>query len=144
MAFELKITGETIRRVLLGLLIGAVLGGLIYLAVLLLAPDPFAGVVDERRYQAVFLDDGRVYFGRLEDGSDEFYLLQEAFYIQEVPGETEEDPPTQQVQPLSAEFHGPEDRMLIAKDDVVVVENLRPDSEVAGAIDRVKAEGQEG
>lgn len=144
MAFELRITGETIKRILLGLLIGVALGGLIYLAVVLLTADPFGGAVDESRYQAVFLDDGRVYFGRLEEGSDEFYQLREAFYIQEVPGESEGDPPTQQVQPLSTEFHGPEDRMLIAKDDVVVVENLRPDSEVAEAIERVRAEGEEG
>lgn len=143
MAFELRITGQTVRRALLGVLIGAALGGLIWLLVVFLSPtDPFAGLVDERRYQAVFLDDGRVYFGDLTEASDEFFELRNAFYIQEIPGETEEDPTTQQVRPISTEFHQPENRMLISRDDVVLVENLAPDSEVAAAIDRVRVEGE--
>lgn len=142
MAFEVRITGQTIRRILLGLLIGAALGAIVWLLLALVAPgDPFAGVVDQGRYQAVFLDDGRVYFGDLTEANHDFYELRNAFYIQEVPGATEDDPPTQQVRPLSSEFHDPEDRMLISRDDVVLVENLRADSEVAAAIDRVLGQG---
>lgn len=142
MAFQLTITGQTIRRILLGLLIGAVLGGLVWLFLILLEPDdPFADVVDERRYQAVFLVNGSVYFGKLSDASDELYELRQAFFIQEVPGEAEDAPTTQQVRPISTEFHQPENRMLITKSEVVLIENLLPDSEVAAAIDRVLAEG---
>jgi hypothetical protein len=93
--------------------------------------------VDPSRYQAVFLADGRVYFGRLTDVGD-LYELRDAFYIQEFPGEGEEAPPTQQVKRLSTEFHEPEDRMLINPEFVVLIENLAPDSEVALAIDRVR------
>jgi hypothetical protein len=138
--FELTITGQTIRRVLLGLIIGAALGGLIYLLVLLLASDPFGGLVNPGRYQAVFLSDGRVYFGNLEEGGEDFYELRNAFFIEEIPG-PEGEAPTRQVRPVTEEFQQPEGSVLIAKDQVVVVENLRPDSDVAEAIDRVRGAG---
>jgi hypothetical protein len=89
----------------------------------------------------VFLDNGSVYFGKLADASDDLYVLSQAFFIQEVPGEGEADPSTQQVRPISTEFHQPENRKLITKSEVILIENLLPDSEVAPAIDRVLAEG---
>lgn len=45
------------------------------------------------------------------------------------------------MRPISTEFHQPENRMLITKSEVILIENLLPDSEVAPAIDRVLAEG---
>jgi hypothetical protein len=136
-AFQLTITGATIRRVLRGLLIGLLLGGLAWLAVLWVRPeDPFAGAVDTDRWQAVFLSNGQVYFGHLTVASDEFYELREAFFIQESPSAEEGQPPTREIRALSSEFHQPENRMLIRKDEVLFVENLRPDSDVAEAIER--------
>lgn len=137
MAFQVTITGATIRRVLLGLLIGLLLGGLAWFAVSWLRPeDPFAGAVDTDRWQAVFLSNGQVYFGHLTVASDEFYELREAFYIRESPPAEEGQPPTREVRALSSEFHQPENRMLIRKEEVLLVENLRPDSDVAEAIER--------
>jgi hypothetical protein len=85
----------------------------------------------------VFLVDGRVYFGHLEAGGDYFYLLQHAFFIEEIP-DPEGEVPARQVRPITEEFHQPEGSVLIAGDQVVVVvQNLRPNSEVAEAIDQV-------
>jgi hypothetical protein len=135
-AFQVTITGATVKRILLGSLIGLVLGGLAWIALLWIRPeDPFAGAVDSDRWQAVFLSNGQVYFGHLTVASDEFYELREAFYIRESPPE-EGQPPTREVRALSSEFHQPENRMLIRKDEVLFVENLRPDSDVAEAIER--------
>lgn len=138
-AFQITITGATVRRVLLGLLIGLVLGGLAWIALFWIRPeDPFAGAVDADRWQAVFLSNGQVYFGHLTVASDEFYDLREAFYIRESPPAEEGQPPTREVRALSTEFHQPENRMLIRKEEVLFVENLRPDSDVAEAIERAR------
>ncbi len=137
MAFQLTITGATVRRILLGLLIGLLLGGLVWFVLLWVRPeDPFAGAVDTNRWQAVFLSNGQVYFGHLTVASEEFYELREAFYIRESPPAQEGQPPTREVRALSSEFHQPENRMLIRKDEVLLVENLLPDSDVAEAIER--------
>jgi hypothetical protein len=137
-AFQVTIAGATVRRILLGLLIGLLLGGLAWFVLLWVRPeDPFAGAVDTDRWQAVFLSNGQVYFGHLRVASDEFYELREAFYIRESPPTEEGQPPTREVKALSSEFHQPENRMLIRKDEVLFVENLRPDSDVAEAIERV-------
>ena len=143
MGFPVTITGATVRRVLLGLrlLVGAALGGLVYGAVVLLRlEDPFGPAWSVNRWQAVFLSNGQVYFGHLRVASEEFYELRDAFFIQKVPGE-EGQPPKRKVRPLSSEFHGPEDRMLIRRDDALRVEKLRPGSDVAEAIERVHAPG---
>ena len=137
-ALQVTISGAAVRRILLGLLIGLFLGGLAWFVLLWVGPeDPFAGAVDSDRWQAVFLSNGQVYFGHLTVASDEFYELGEAFYIRESPPAEEGQPPTREVKALSSEFHQPENRMLIRKDEVLFVENLRPDSDVAEAIERV-------
>jgi hypothetical protein len=111
--------------------------GLVFLTLFLINPgDPFGGVVDDDRIQSVFLQDGRVFFGSLEEASDDYYLLRNAYFVQQTPGEKKDDPPTQEVRARVSEVHGPEDRMLIAKDDVVIIENLSNDSELAKTIDR--------
>jgi hypothetical protein len=139
-AFQVTLTPATIRRVLLGLVIGLFLGGFVWLVLSLLRPDdPFAGAIDTDRWQAVFLSNGQVYFGHLTVASDEFYELRDAFFIRETPSTGEGQPRTREVRALSSEFHQPENRMLIRKDQVLFVENLLPDSDVAEAIDRTLA-----
>lgn len=127
----------TWRRVVAAIL----LAGLVVLAGLgaysLMPSEPsLTSAVDRDRYQAVVLSSGVVYFGHLRIADDEFYELRDAHFIQEVKkasGET-----TRQVQPLTQEVHGPENRMLIPRDHVVSVENLRTDSPVATAADAQK------
>jgi hypothetical protein len=59
------------------------------------------------------------------------------FFIEEIP-DLEGEVPARQVRPITEEFQQPEGSVLIARDQVVVVvQNLRPNSEVAEAIDQV-------
>ncbi|MDQ4005617.1 MAG: hypothetical protein M3135_04855 [Actinomycetota bacterium] len=135
---QITINARTVGRILVGIAIGALIGWLVWLAV---RPEaPFDGTIDETRWQAVFLENERAYFGHLEQEGEDYYLLRDAFFIQETPGEGEEAPPTREVVPVTDDFHAPEDNMLIAVEDVVVIQNLRPDSDVAEAIERVLAE----
>lgn len=93
-----------------------------------------ASVIDPKRYQAVVLSSGVVYFGHLRVAKDDdFYELRDAFFIQEVKKATGE--PERRVLPLDQEIHGPEQRMVIPRGQVVSIENLRPDSPVSKAAD---------
>ncbi|MGH2722705.1 MAG: hypothetical protein ACRDI0_00290 [Actinomycetota bacterium] len=110
---------------------------------LLASGDGLSDRIDPGRYQAVFLQNGQVYFGRLEDAGA-FLELRDAFFIEEVPAGAEGDerqPPVRQVRPVSEEFHQPEGSIFFPKETVLRVDNLSPDSEVALAIDRVREGG---
>lgn len=132
MPLEVTISGAGLKRGLGALAVLAVLAAAGYgVFDLVRARDPFGGRIDPKRFQAVILSNDRIYFGHLRSVSDEFYELREVFFIREAKaGERT----VQQVAPLSEELQGPENRMLIRKDEVVLVENLREDSPVAKAI----------
>ena len=136
---QITVNGRTIGRILLGILLGLIVGWLVWLAI---RPDPpFDGSIDQDRFQAVFLENDRVYFGHLEEAGDDFYLLTDAFFIEETPGQTEDAAPVREVVSIVEEFHDPDDEVLIAVEDVVLIQNLRADSEVAEAIERVLSQG---
>ncbi len=133
MPVQLTISWKSLRLLLVGLLGAAVVGLAGYGAIDLLRPrDPFGGVVNAQRYQAVVLTSGVVYFGHLEPIGDDFYHLRDAFFIQETPA-TEGQEASRRVAKLSEELHGPENAMLIPKEQVVLVENLRANSPVTKA-----------
>lgn len=82
------------------------------------------------RYQAVFLDNGQVYFGKLEQrAAPTFMKLTDIFYLQSAENED-----VVQLIKLGSELHGPEDVMYIQKAHILFWENLRPDSEIIGKI----------
>lgn len=100
-------------------------------------------------YQAVFLTNGQVYFGKLdfEHGwialSDVYYLqlaedLQPASAGDSDTDTTQNDTQNQQQKiqlvKLGAELHGPEDEMFIAKDKILFWENMKDDSKVMQSI----------
>lgn len=123
--------GAAMGALALGLVIG---GG----AMVLFSPgrgDPFAGRVDRARFQAVILSNDKVYFGRLTKASDDFYSLDDAYFLRES-RTTEEAEPTRAVVPVNREIHAPDNRMLIRRADVVLVENLAKDSPVQREIRR--------
>lgn len=126
---------------LLALVVGLVLGAL---AMMAFGSDDsdgnaFAGRVDEDRYQAVILSNDKVYFGRISDASSTFFALDDAFFLRET-REDENAAPQRALLPVNAELHAPENRMLIRKDEVVLIENLAEDSPVLTEIQRQKDE----
>jgi hypothetical protein len=136
---QVTISAATVRRAFTVLVVAGILALAAVGVVQLLVRDPFGGKVDPTRWQAVFLSNDRVYFGHLRRGGGQFYELREAFFLQQgAAGEGEQAKPTQQVRPITEELQGPEQRMLIRRETVVLVENLRPDSPVVQAIKRVR------
>lgn len=84
--------------------------------------------VDPKAYQAVFLTTSQVYFGKLTIDGD-VYVLSEVYYV----NQPDQQQPGQLVK-RGGELHGPRDPMLISAQQVLQVENLRDDSQVAQAI----------
>lgn len=105
----------------------------------------FQGVKAEDKYvsknnlQAVFLNNGQVYFGNIRSLNDKYVRLGNIYYLRV----------NQQVQPnqsnaqaqqdislvkLGCELHGPSDEMLINREQVTFWENLKSDGQVAKAV----------
>ena len=87
-------------------------------------------------YQAVFLDNGQVYFGKLEQSRGEFYFLTDVFYLQS--GVSVEQATNLALTKLGSEAHGPEDQMQINKDHILFIEDMKDDSKVIQAIQQYK------
>lgn len=100
--------------------------------------------VDQDGYQAVFLDNGQAYFGKLLPANNNEYIkLTDVWYLRtsETDGSASnkaQAPTTDSVNAtivkLGGEIHGPKDEMLISKSQVLFYENLKDDSKVVKAI----------
>lgn len=100
------------------------------------------------KFQAVFLTNGQVYFGKLTDSNDRYAILEDIYYLQVTPvlqTKTEGSPgavPNQQSQEqqqlslvkLGNELHGPVDKMQINRDQILFIESLKDDGRVMQAI----------
>ncbi len=83
-------------------------------------------------YQAVLLDNGAAYFGKLQDFGTPHPYLTEVFYVQ-----TAVNPDTKQQTSVlvkrGKEWHGP-DKMMLNPGHIIFVEPVSPDSKVAQLI----------
>lgn len=98
-------------------------------------------------YQAVFLTNGQVYFGNVEDDARDPVILQDVYYLrvtqqlQPVP-DPEESPqsvPQISLVKLGNELHGPTDEMRITRSQILFIEDLKEDSAVVRAITEFKS-----
>jgi len=90
-------------------------------------------------WQAVFLTGGQVYYGKLVDTQGDFYKLQDVYYIRAVPAKEDGQQPQLTLVKMGNELHGPEDMILLNKDHILYVENLRADGKVMKGIQEAKA-----
>jgi len=100
---------------------------------------------DDSKYQAVFLTNGQVYFGKLKDDDGNYVKLTDIYYLQSK---------DQAVQPkdaksadqsnltlikLGKELHAPADEMNISRQQVLFWENINDDGKVMQAIKEYKS-----
>jgi hypothetical protein len=114
------------------------------------------GASTSSTYQAVFLSNGQVYFGKLEEQgnwielTDIYYLqvtqnLQAASTADQAKTATPTTDSTSTTQPniqlvkLGSELHGPKDAMHIERDKVLFWEDMKDDSKVVAAIKQYKS-----
>lgn len=119
----------------------------------------FAGtstVIDRDKYQAVFLTNGQVYFGKLQNSHGDYLVLQKIFYLQAsntVPNPSESENPQEteggqaendvQLIKLGTEVHAPTDEMVISREQVLFFENLKNDGSVSQSIKQYYETNQE-
>lgn len=93
--------------------------------------------VAKNQYQALFLTNGQVYFGKLSHVNDKYVELSDIYYLQVQqavqPAENDKDPQVSLAK-LGSELHGPEDKMSVNREQVLFWENLKDDSKVVEAI----------
>lgn len=92
-----------------------------------------------KQYQALFLTNGQVYFGKLSGVTKDYVKLTDIYYLQVQqtvqPGSNDTNKqPQVSLAKLGSELHGPEDVMHISRDQVLFWENLKDDSKVVSAI----------
>lgn len=99
-----------------------------------------ASQINKSEYQAIFLTNGQVYFGHLQQLNPEYAKLTNIFYLQVQqtvqPKEGTSSNQNQNVQlvKLGNELHGPEDAMQINRSQIIFWENLKPSGKVTEAI----------
>jgi hypothetical protein len=102
--------------------------------------------VKGKQYQAVFLTNGQVYFGKVSKVDNSYVKLSDIYYLQ-VQQQVQPKDNSQAQQPqvslakLGGELHGPEDMMYISRQQVLFWENLKDDGKVTKAIKDYKAGG---
>ena len=111
------------------------------------------GGISSGEYQAVFLSNGQVYFGKIAKTSSSEVVLRDIYYLITRPplqAQTPEaSPAAQEQQPgytlikLGQEMHGPMDEMRINRKHILFIEGLREDGRIVQAIMQAKAQEQE-
>jgi len=108
------------------------------------------GVIKSGEYQAVFLTNDQVYFGKIIESTNQEVVLKDVYYLllqkpAEVQPQTPEATPGAQEQPKyilmhlgDRETHGPMDEMHINRSQILFIEPLREDSKVIRGINDYK------
>lgn len=101
--------------------------------------------VKKNQYQAVFLTNNQVYFGKVIDMNPNTITLRDVYYLRNASNSTkDQQQQTDQQQQVSlaklgeSEVHGPEDEMHLDRRQVLFWENIRDDSQVTKAIKQDK------
>ncbi len=94
--------------------------------------------VQKDKYQAVFLNNGQVYFGNIKSIGNKSLNLANIYYLQ-TSGNTDAAAQTQSnanvsLVKLGCELHSPYDQMFINSDQVIFWENLKDTGQVVKAI----------
>lgn len=105
--------------------------------------------VAKDQMQAVFLNGGQVYFGKIRALNNKYVGLTDIFYLrvnQQVQPKEGEQVQSSNIDlvPLGCELHGPQNQMLINRDQVVFWENLKNDGKVALAVQEFKQKFPDG
>lgn len=98
------------------------------------------------KYQAVFLTNGQVYFGKLSDNGGNYVKLNDIYYLQAQdqvqPKENEADNQESNLTliKLGKELHAPADEMNISRQQMLFWEDIEADGKVMKAIEDYKSQ----
>lgn len=103
--------------------------------------------VDTSLYQAVFLNNGQVYFGKVDALNSRYIDLSDVYYLtqaQATAANAQASSDYTLVKLGCQQIHYPEDQMLISRDQVTFWENLSKDGKVAKSIADFKKQNANG
>lgn len=136
-------------RVLIGLIV-------IVLIIIVLSYTGVFGKLKNRvslgssnKWQAIFLTNGQVYFGKVTNIDDKSLVLTKIYYLQVEQQLQPEKQDTTNQQPklslvkLGNELHGPEDQMRINRNQVLFTEDLKDSGKVVTAITDYEKNGSQ-
>lgn len=104
-----------------------------------------AKFVDKSRLQAVFLSTGQVYFGNIKELTEDYFVVDNIYYLQTSNTGTEANANTSvSLVKLGCELHSPKDQMLINRSQVTFWENLNESGQVAKAVDTFQKQNPNG
>jgi len=120
----------------------SVTAGVIFL-LLLMAPLGLVGCGSTNldfptEYQAVYLDNGQIFFGKLSEAGSSFPILRDVFFIQTQTDREKKESKHLLIKRGAMEGHQP-DFMRLNAQHIVVIEPVAPDSRVAQLIREAKA-----
>lgn len=93
--------------------------------------------VDKNKMQAVFLNNGQVYFGKIDSLNSSYMKLNNIYYLrvnQQVQPNQQANQNDVSLAKLGCELHGPQDQMIINRSEITFWENLKDDGQVAKAV----------
>jgi len=124
---------------LLTLIVGIIILIILVIALFLVILKP--AMNQNSSWSAVFLTNGRTYFGKIEKENTEFMTLNDVYYlqVQQAPPVAEGEEPQSQLSLMSVgdEIHGPENFMRINKDHVLFIEELKANSSIVTSIEQL-------
>lgn len=144
---NLKKNNRKIVAIIVGVIVAV---AVVALSGWFLSRSSTAATIDSNKYQAVFFTNGQVYFGKLKPVNASYFKLTDVFYIQaqeadatadsENPQQTSTQSTDIRLIKLGSEVHGPDDEMIISKEQVLFFENLKKDGKVSDSITKYNAE----
>jgi hypothetical protein len=91
----------------------------------------------QTEYQAVFLDNGQVFFGKVDLGKSDYVFMRDIYYVQSAVSRDTKEVSSVLIR-RGSEWHGPNEMYLNAS-HVVLIEPVGVDSRVAKLIQEDKA-----
>ncbi|MDB4940463.1 MAG: hypothetical protein JWO40_888 [Candidatus Doudnabacteria bacterium] len=143
-------SGSKVPWIILAVVVLVVLGVLGFLFRDKLSGNGTATADKLSGYQAVFLTNGQVYFGKISNPSSDYVTLKDIYYLQvnqalqsagttaAQTAATADQQPQLSLVKLGNELHGPVDSMQINRTQILFFEDLKADGKVSQAIDAYK------
>ncbi|HSH18661.1 MAG TPA: hypothetical protein VK978_04725 [Candidatus Saccharimonadales bacterium] len=116
-------------------------------AMMMFVGEATGKAIMRNKYQAVFLNNGQVYFGNISSISDRNLRLNNIYYLQTSGGDNAQAANANanvSLVKLGCELHGPYDQMNINNSQVLFWENLQDNSQVVKAIAQYKKDNPKG
>jgi hypothetical protein len=102
-------------------------------------------LVNTEKLQAVFLNTGQVYFGKVTELNSKYMVVTNIYYLQTSSTGTQQNANTSvSLVKLGCELHEPYDKMVINRDQVTFWENLQDNGQVAKAVSTFQKQNPNG